>query len=106
MPVTLRVHVWHITVNTGDAAIHLLVDESATPQAEVKRAVLIDGGKTTKAEELLAAIAKINASYQFDENANFDGVDKDGDVVRSLRFDSIVITHWYRAIWHARRRIP
>ena len=82
-----KVHTYHINIDVGDSAIHLLVDE--TPPATVHRAVLIDGGEDTDTVIQIEKVIKlIEDSYRFDSNGQLPST------TACLRFDSIVITHW------------
>lgn len=79
-------------VTIGDAAIHLLVDDSAakdnsTDPAEwpvIYRAVLIDGGLTTGKEPIKACIERIENNYTFAPTKTKG----------KLKFDSVILTHW------------
>ncbi|KAF2465819.1 uncharacterized protein BDR25DRAFT_378525 [Lindgomyces ingoldianus] len=79
-----KVHSWHININAGDSAIHLLVNEGTTPKPTILGCVLIDGGKgaNEKIKTIKDVIAKIEKDYTLPA----------GDL--NLKFDSIVITHW------------
>jgi hypothetical protein len=86
---TLTAHSYHINISTGDAAIHLLVEEVTGPgqRSIIHNAVLIDGGDSGSAPDgplanVKAVIDMIEKYYAF----------KDGGT--TLRFDSVVITHW------------
>jgi hypothetical protein len=88
-----RVHTFQITVKVGDSSIHLLVDTAVNPPM-IYSAVLIDGGRTTKSLlSIVEIIGVINepSRYQFADNRFFENP---GLTTKSLRFDSIVITHW------------
>jgi hypothetical protein len=89
MPPRWAVESFHITVRVGDSAIHLLVDESVSPK-RIYSAVLVDGGtkpgqkKPDNQTRVLPIINWINTSgkYSFPEGTT------------SVKFDSIVVTHW------------
>lgn len=83
MATTMRVHAWHINIDVGDSAIHLLVDEAVKPKPQLYSAVLVDGGKGSRIAAIKTVIEEIEASY----------VLKTGDT--NLKFDSVVVTHWY-----------
>lgn len=74
-------HCWHINISTGDSAIHLLVEESSTA-VKVLNAVLIDGGES-RLQNIKDTIEKIESTYTFADGGT------------ALRFDSVIITHWY-----------
>ncbi len=95
-----RIDLFQITVPVGDCAIYLLVEVNGRTRntgATVHGAVLIDGGKPEKfcVSRIRNTIELINRTYQFAEGKGFeDPGTEDTDENRSLRFDSIVITHW------------
>jgi hypothetical protein len=92
-----KIYSFHININVGDSAIHLLVDES-TAIPTIKKAVLIDGGLMGQHYQRIDEVIDwINnearaRGYQFDPTEHF------GDPP-TLRFDAIVITHWDRDHW-------
>lgn len=89
-----RVDSIHLNIGVGDSAIHLLVkyhDEWAPegpPSKKVRakptifRACLIDGGEGCSFQKIDNAIKKIEEIYRLPPNQE------------SLKFDSVVITHW------------
>jgi hypothetical protein len=87
----IKVHTYHINIDVGDSAIHLLIDEAIVPPS-ILRAVLIDGGVpgVVACNQIKSVIRRIEARYSFDPNGQPDPTH------RSLRFDSVVITHWDR----------
>ena len=86
----IKVHTYHINIDVGDSAIHLLVDEAIVPLPRIQRAVLIDGGLpgVVACNQIKTVIGLIEARYSFDPHGQPDPLN------RSLRFDSVVITHW------------
>jgi len=102
VPDDYEVHVWQIACDVGDAAIHVLVkafddpdDEDAEEVYEIQSAVLIDGGKDwdVGAKAIEDVINRINEDedYSFADGRLFNDPYSQK---KSLRFDSIVITHW------------
>lgn len=107
-----EVHSWHITVPVGEAAIHLLVfnPDKFRQRAVVHRAILIDGGKPKElaVKRIEEIIAIIEGKYAFAESfqdfypaetgtpqpSPSGGGSAQTKKTHSLRFDSIVITHW------------
>ncbi|KAF2737785.1 hypothetical protein EJ04DRAFT_86896 [Polyplosphaeria fusca] len=77
-----KVHSFHVNIDVGDCAIHLLVDQAAKPRPQIRKAVLIDGGKASKVQAIKNVIAEIEARYQVPV----------GDA--NLKFDSVIMTHW------------
>ncbi|KAJ8122927.1 hypothetical protein ONZ43_g1001 [Nemania bipapillata] len=100
MAPTWSIHSFHISVPVGDAAIHLLCDTTPAQggKPEVHSAVLIDGGKPQEkgAEAIKGVIRYVNDKYAFTESFAdpFAPEGAQPPFPRSLRFDSIVITHW------------
>ena len=97
-----RIDLFQITVPVGDCAIYLLVEipgmSTRTSGQIVHGAVLIDGGKPEGycVNRIRHTIQTINDKYKFAEGKGFQnpGMDDTVEGNRSLRFDSIVITHW------------
>ncbi|KAH8797908.1 hypothetical protein F5884DRAFT_758905 [Xylogone sp. PMI_703] len=103
---------FHINVDPGDCATHLLVQDAAARPMVIMKAVLIDGGDpqetlfsrplldkdSTPKNRLLTCIDYIHegVDYTFQEGAGFEN---DDGTPRSLKFDSIVITHWHQDHW-------
>lgn len=77
-----KVHSWHINIDVGDGAIHLLINEAATPKPQILKAVLIDAGLAKNVEAVTNAIVEIQKAYALPA----------GDT--NLKFDSVIITHW------------
>ncbi|KJK85506.1 hypothetical protein H633G_10654 [Metarhizium anisopliae BRIP 53284] len=89
-----RVDSFHVSVNQGDCAVHLLVQYGATPPKDVVvAAILMDGGVSIASTERPNMIVEeppiyttmdwINLNYSFGTETE-------------LKFDSIVVTHWDR----------
>ena len=83
------VHSYHINVDHGDSAIHLLINTTANPNPVLK-AVLIDGGKPNHAADIRKIIRQIRSSTRYD----FSAQGSDPTHLDTMSFDSIVITHW------------
>ncbi|KAL8672156.1 MAG: hypothetical protein Q9168_003379, partial [Polycauliona sp. 1 TL-2023] len=87
----------YLQISAGDAAIHLLVDDSAAKDGStditqwpvIYKAVLIDGGKTTGRDAIHACIQRIQSVYTFAPDKN----------VGTLRFDAVMVTHWDDDHW-------
>ncbi|KAE8147170.1 hypothetical protein BDV25DRAFT_143024 [Aspergillus avenaceus] len=94
---TLVVHSIHISVGIGDSAIHLLVDEAATPK--VYAAVLIDGGDRISDDRTSQYLQQLRTkAVKHSILSTIDWIkghyDLSGDTNKELRLDSIVVTHW------------
>lgn len=81
---TFGVDSYHISVGTGDAAVHLLVQTNTNPKTIIN-AVLIDGGKKDNkvVPNIEWTIAEIEGMYTLPVGSG-----------GKLKFDSIVVTHW------------
>jgi hypothetical protein len=84
---TTTVHSYHINVDHGDSAIHLLVT-NATPH-QILSAVLIDGARPGHEADICRVIRHIRQSRQYDCS-----LQRNDDDLQTMRFDSIVVTHW------------
>ena len=79
-----EVHSFQLNIDEGDCAVHLLVDRNVTPK-DIKKAVLIDGGKEYGSEciwEFRYILGKKDSGYSQGTGSMF------------RHFDAIVITHW------------
>ena len=88
--------------SVGESAIVLLVDKEtskktpASPEGEIKKAVLVDGALSTFAVgNILATMTKIKADYSGPDNF------KNG----CLQFDAVVISHWDKVRFESGREI-
>lgn len=93
MPPHFVVHSFHININVGDCAIHLLVDDnisSTQPKPIVYKAVLIDGGLPHRPvlSKITDTITELENRYIPDPAGHF-GLNE-----RWLRFDAIIVTHF------------
>ncbi|KAF3098998.1 hypothetical protein TWF706_006583 [Orbilia oligospora] len=96
---TYRVHSFHLNINEGDSAIHVLAQhivsdsDSSEKISAIKSAVLVDGGRESYADNIPQCWRMINSSLGY-ESAGADPY-----------FDAIVITHWdgdhYRGVIQA-----
>lgn len=79
---TYGIDSFHIAVGAGDAAIHVLIEISPTGTPTFNCAILIDGGDNNKmaVESIILTMRQIEIKYVMD--------------VGSLKFDTIIITHW------------
>jgi hypothetical protein len=89
------VHSFHINIDIGDAAIHLLVDDTTRPKPTVYSAVYVDGGLTgaTTYQKTAGIIREIEEVYTPALGSHFDYVGPVADNVW-LRFDAIIVTHF------------
>lgn len=92
------VHSFHINVDVGDGAIHLLVDDTTRPKPTVYKAVYIDGGITgdTTFQKTSKIIKEIEEVYTPDPAGNFDRFGAIADNAW-FRFDAIIVTHFVRS---------
>lgn len=78
---TYGIDSFHISVGAGDAAIHVLIAIPPMGSPTFDRAILIDGGDDQMAvTSIIMTMRQIEIKY--------------GMVVGSLKFDTIIITHW------------
>lgn len=82
---------FHINVEQGDSAIHLLVEykENKPEVRTIKKAVMVDagpgGGFATNISDTLMEIAKSNGIIKWKQGKSKN---------TSLKLDAIIITHW------------
>ncbi|KAK1750461.1 hypothetical protein QBC47DRAFT_438803 [Echria macrotheca] len=78
-----KVDNWQIPVPVGDCSVHLLVDVSDPANPQIKKAFIMDGGKSaggvTAEDQIVLALAAIDKQYS-----------KQTD----WKFDAWVVTHW------------
>ena len=76
-----EVHSYHLNINTGDSAVHILVGVNSSGQKEIEELILIDGGFSDIGErnisEFLSCLGRSNYKKPV-----------------KLTFDTIIITHW------------
>ncbi|KAK5653833.1 hypothetical protein OQA88_7993 [Cercophora sp. LCS_1] len=75
-----EVHSYHLNIDTGDCAIHVLVTTAANELPTVQRAILIDGGLDNYGAWWINYF-RAHVGSRYKDNT-------------SLKFDGIVITHW------------
>ncbi|KAK6499507.1 hypothetical protein TWF506_004137 [Arthrobotrys conoides] len=93
-----RVHSFHLNINEGDSAIHILVQHVGIGTKDavsvIKSAVLVDGGRESYADNIPQCWRMINQSLGYEPSHD-----------ESPYFDAIVITHWdgdhYRGVIQA-----
>lgn len=100
---------YHINVEMGDGAIHLLLqltepDGDFLVPARVLSAVLIDGGHNRH-----AGLQNLKDTIQTIIDLGYD--DKDGNPIDNrdeshcLKFDAIIVTHWDQDHWYGMVRL-
>ncbi|KAK6338566.1 hypothetical protein TWF730_002629 [Orbilia blumenaviensis] len=80
-----RVHTFHLNINEGDSAIHILSEaqeSSSTTTHIIRSTVLMDGGREAYCDAIPKCVQMINESSYY----------RGGHGIKY--FDSIVITHW------------
>ncbi|KAK6510291.1 hypothetical protein TWF481_005008 [Arthrobotrys musiformis] len=90
-----RVHTFHLNINEGDSAIHILAERAdVTGKRTIKRAVLVDGGREAYSSTISECWTMIR------KGLGYGGTGADHPC-----FDAIVITHWdgdhYRGVIRA-----
>ncbi|OCL06349.1 hypothetical protein AOQ84DRAFT_78782 [Glonium stellatum] len=86
---------FHVSVATGDCAIHLMIQNTQHDKPHILAAVLIDGGSKKKQGNAPSPIEQVIPWIQSRYSTGYDnGQDKN-----VLKFSAVVVTHWDEDHW-------